>query len=426
MTEYRVIHRGLGFHPKNKVRVEPYPYEIKPGHEGGEPGTGVRSVHRWIEEDQPDVVVCVQDLWNQWEYLHWIPRDLPTVGYFPTDTPNVKWSYALAAAAMTEAVPYTQFGAHETAVGIRDACDILLKGYAAQGYGDDTLVSWLEVPQKTTSLSLRIDRLAARQNPEAFTPIGHGIEPEKFFPVDRKLARTAWGLPQDAFIVLSVGTNQFRKRQDITIRAFAEFAETHPNAMLVLHCMGGDNGGWDLAQLARLYGVADKVLCTHWGLPEITDEQLCLLYNAADVHLNTGGGEGWGLTSVEAALCGIPQLVPDWSATKELWAFAGMLLPIKDYRFEPKAVNTAHAIVDASQTARRLSYLATHEEARLAMGEACRLRALSFPSWTAVGEMFRQRVGAALGASPTPALPLSVITDHRHGPLRSRLFDSSL
>lgn len=421
--QYEVIHRGIGYDERNQKRVPDYPYEIKPAIQDPSDPLAFNSVTTWMKEDKPDLMLFVQDLWNQGEYLHLVPRDLPTVGYFPTDTPNVKWSYALSVAAMSEAVPYTTFGAQETALGVRDAVDILVRGYAGQGVPMSQEASWLVVPRKELELNLRVDRLAARQNPDAYRPIAHGIEPDKFYPVDRQEARRAWGLPEDAFVVLGVNTNQFRKRQDITIRAFAKFAANHPKALLVLHCQGGDSQlvGWDLGQLARLYGVADKVICTHWGLPEITDEQLLLLYNTADVHINTGGGEGWGLTAIESALCGIPQLVPDWSATREIWKGAGGLLPVHDYRFETRQLNTAHAIVSTDATAHLLSYLASNETARVGMGNLCRERALSMPSWTEVGRQFEERVRLALQESPVETLTLQQIVDARRGNLLSEL-----
>lgn len=420
---YEVVQRGIGYLESRKALMPAYPYEIKEAYQTEQDIGGIGSVHRWIEEDKPDVVLMVQDLWNQWNYLHVLPPDMPTVGYFPVDTPNMKWSFATAAAALSVAVPYTKFGAHETAVGVRDAADVLLDGYQLQGVPLTQQADYLVLPRaKQQELRIRLDHLAARQNPEAMPPIGHGTEKGRFYAVDKQKARDAWGIPQDAFVVLSINTNQFRKRQDITIRAFAEFAQHCPKAYLVLHCMAGDEQGWDLAQLARLYGITDRMICTHWAVPMLTEEQLLLLHNIADVHLNTSGGEGWGLTSVESALCGVPQLVPDWSATKELWQGAAMLLPVVDYRFEPRhQLNTAHAIVSASATADRLRYLAENEQARIGAGELCRARALTFPTWDQVGRQFVEKIALAVGDTVPVTNTLQSILDQRTKPLRSTL-----
>jgi glycosyltransferase involved in cell wall biosynthesis len=152
-----------------------------------------------------------------------------------------------------------------------------------------------------------------------------------------------------------------------------------------------------------LYGIEDRLRCVHWQAPNLTDVQLNALYNTADVQLNTGGGEGWGLTSMEGALCGVPQMVPDWSATRELWKDHGVLLPVADYRFEPKSLNTAHALIDVTQAANRLQYLADNPEVRAGIGVACREHVLSLPSWDAVGAQFAERLHTVLQtAPPTP------------------------
>jgi len=421
---FEVIHRGLGYGLGSKSRVEPYPYDLKPTRQTSQDPLAVTQLPSWLKQDKPDVVLMIQDLWNQTNYLGYVPRGFPTVGYYPVDTPNIKWSYAMGAAALTSAVPYTTFGAKETAIGTRDLVDLVLDSYANRGVNLSERAAWMTLPKDGMELHLRVDRLAERQNLEAYAPVPHGIDHSLFYPMSKADCRAVWNFPQDAFVVLNVNTNQFRKRQDITIRAFAKLAAIRPNALLVLHCMGGnDKDGWDLAQLARLYGVQDKVICTHWTYPELTDEQLRMLYNTADVQLNTGGGEGWGLTSVEGALCGVTQLVPDWSATREIWAGAAQLLPVMDYRFEPKYINTAHAIVDVNATADILIELASDPYLTEYLGSACRDRAEALPSWSAVGEQFAERIRYALtAAQSTPTLlQLNEIRELRRGEFQSEL-----
>lgn len=419
---YEVIHRALGYAEGSKNKVAPYPYQLKPVRASSKDPMAVTQMPYWIKQDKPEVVLMIQDLWNQTNYLGYVPRELPTIGYYPVDTPNMKWSYALGAVGLTEAIPYTQFGAHETALGVRDGVEVILDAYAQQGASFEDSATWLTLPKDGMELHMRIDHLAERQNVEAYRPIPHGVDHAKFSPQDRTACRKLWGIPEGAFVVLNVNTNQFRKRQDITIRAFAKFLQSYPDAYLMLHCMGGnDKGGWDLGQLARLYGVHERVICTHWQFPELTDEQLMTLYNVADVQVNTGGGEGWGLTSVEGALCGVPQLVPDWSATREIWSGSGVLLPVSDYRFETKYLNTAHAILDADAVARAFLVLAQSPTDREAVGVLCRNRALSLPSWDDVGAEFAARIDACVYGTPDPVLPLHSVRTARRGRLESEL-----
>ena len=420
--KYEVLHRGLGYVDAKTSRVLPYPYEIRPVLRSAKDPLGVMAIGNVLAEDKPDVVLYIQDIWNQANYLGYTPRELPSLGYYPVDTPNLKWSYAMAAGALTEAIPYTTFGAHETALGVREAVDIVV-GSKEQALRSK-MATWITLPHEEMQLHMRLDRLAARQDVSGYRPIPHGVDPTLFGPVPKAEARKTFGLPEDAFVVLNVNTNQFRKRQDITIRAFARFAAEHPKAVLLLHsAAGNERDGWDLSQLATLYGVQDRVVCVHHYKPHLTDEELNLLYNAADVQLNTGGGEGWGLTTVDGALCGIPQLVPDWSATREIWKDVGVLLPVSDYRFEPKYLNTAHAIVDVEQCANRLAYLADNPDVREAIGMACRQRALALPTWDEVGKQFAGRIASALVTpSPTP-MSLDQLRSARKESLRSELLE---
>ena len=74
---------------------------------------------------------------------------------------------------------------------------------------------------------------------------------------------------------------------------------------LVLHTQGVDEHG------TNLYAVVET-LC-----PELTDNiiftearynstDMCKLYNCCDVTINIGSNEGWGLSSTESMICGVP------------------------------------------------------------------------------------------------------------------------
>ena len=78
--------------------------------------------------------------------------------------------------------------------------------------------------------------------------IPHGLDSDVFYPMDQGEARDKLGLKKDIFIVLNGNRNQFRKRMDITIAAFAKFAVGRPDAQLYMH-MGLKDQGWDLMPL---------------------------------------------------------------------------------------------------------------------------------------------------------------------------------
>ncbi len=157
--------------------------------------------------------------------------------------------------------------------------------------------------------------------------VGHGTDFSKFFPLDRSECRKALGVPEDVFIVFNGNRNQPRKRIDLTIKGFVEFAKDKPDARLWLN-MGQKDMGWDLIPLFKRvardasYDPTGKLIltspnfATHNCLPI---EQLNQVYNAADVGVNTCLGEGWGLVNSEHAATGVAQVVPDHTSLKEIF-----------------------------------------------------------------------------------------------------------
>lgn len=173
----------------------------------------------------------------------------------------------------------------------------------------------------------------------------HGVNTNAFFPtagsIDARLSaagklnakrKLAGGknILDDSFIVLNANRNQERKRLDITIRGFAEFAKDKPaSVMLYLHC-GVKDIGWNIIDLARREGIYDRLIVTTTaeGKPIVPDAELNMIYNACDVGINTSSAEGWGLVNFEHAATGAAQLIPDHSGCSELWKnHAEMLAP---------------------------------------------------------------------------------------------------
>lgn len=186
----------------------------------------------------------------------------------------------------------------------------------------------------------------------------HGVDAATFYPLvageraaSRRQAR-AQLFPdrrelQDAFLVLNANRNNRRKRVDLTLRAFAEFARDKADAYLYLH-MGMRDYGYDLLTLAEELEVRERLLLTttEASKPAIADAHLNLIYNACDVGINTATGEGWGLVAFEHAATGAAQLVPQHTACAELWRDDGILLPLQ--KASPSTASTTSSLPSAS------------------------------------------------------------------------------
>jgi glycosyltransferase involved in cell wall biosynthesis len=254
---------------------------------------GETRIREITEHIKPDVIFTINDCWiinNQWAQIRDLREQIgfKFVGYFPMD--SYGW-YGCLNDTMEEwdaAICYTKFGAEET--------------------------------------------LNAGVNKPIWV-IPHGVTPGQFYPKDKAECRKKLNLDPNDFIVFNGNRNQFRKRIDLTISAFAKFAVNRPDAKLYLH-MGQKDQGWDIMPLfsreMNRQGLDPngRIIMTtpsHGG-PNVDLDLLNTIYNCADVGVNTCKGEGWGLVNFEHAACRVAQVVPDHTSCKEIFDGAGKLI----------------------------------------------------------------------------------------------------
>lgn len=264
--------------------------------------------------------------------------------------------------------------------------------------GADVVVTYTEFGARA------IDRaFSGRVDAPEVTVIGHGVDTSTFFPV-AGARRTLWpDRPEleDAFVVLNANRNVPRKKVDLTMAAFAEFAAEKTDAYLFLH-MGMRDQGTDVLARARELGIEEKLLTTtvDEAPPRLPDEALNLVYNAARVGLNTATGEGWGLVAFEHGATGAAQVMPDHTACAELWRDKALLVPVEEGRVED-------GIVSRDGIVAALDKLYRDPQLRDRLGEAARSHA-SDPrfDWDAIAADWRT-VLAGPTVLPDPSNPLS-------------------
>jgi glycosyltransferase involved in cell wall biosynthesis len=146
----------------------------------------------------------------------------------------------------------------------------------------------------------------------------HGFDPKSYYPVPRHLARRYFGLGDKDFIILNLNRNQPRKRWDLMIMAFAEIVARHQSDPIKLLIGTQPTGSWDLLEIfARELGKRGLTLME--GMKHIilvdrpqmlTDFEVNIMYNVANIGINTCDGEGFGMCNFEQAAVGVPQIVP--------------------------------------------------------------------------------------------------------------------
>jgi glycosyltransferase involved in cell wall biosynthesis len=270
----------------------PYDYPIYPASLGGDK-FGIHRTATLVTALKPDVVLIQNDAWNVPFYLREIRQVAlyrgPVIAFCPPDAPNQPAGEQINDLACL--VSPTQFGIDELRAG----------GY----YGETAIIPY-------------------------------GIDLELYAPMDRREARLSLGFDErqlDAFVVGRADRNAPRKRYDLSTEIFAEWwkgAGKPDDAFLYYHCALHDIG-WDLMQIARYFGLSKRVLTTRADLhPSLLMPEVVLrrVYNSWDLHFSTTLGEGFGLTALESAACGVAQQLPRWSAYGELWHEAAVLIPI--------------------------------------------------------------------------------------------------
>jgi glycosyltransferase involved in cell wall biosynthesis len=106
--------------------------------------------------------------------------------------------------------------------------------------------------------------------------------------------------------------------------------------------MGRRDFGTDVVAAARRLGIADRVICTAAGddHPDADEATLRLLYQAADVGVNTADGESWGFVAFEHACASAAQIVPGHAGQRAIWGDAALVLPVAEDAM-PAALTTA-------------------------------------------------------------------------------------
>lgn len=189
--------------------------------------------------------------------------------------------------------------------------------------------------------------------------IYNAIDPEEFFPNDKKeIIKKAKGL-ENKFVVLFVGQNQGRKKIPLLLEGFRKFSDNKEDVVLVMHTqplpLTPTHQGWDIVSLINDKKLShDKVKIS---TSVVAVQKMNQLYNCADIFVSASGGEGFGLPFAEAMMAGLPILVPDFTTGPEfVEGKAGELIKVAEYIHEGP-LSIRKAIIDTNDFAEKLEHL---------------------------------------------------------------------
>jgi D-inositol-3-phosphate glycosyltransferase len=152
-----------------------------------------------------------------------------------------------------------------------------------------------------------------------------GTDVERFSPVDatrRSEIRNRLGLPDDAFVVITVRRLFYRNGLDTLLEAAVRLRD-HSNLHIVIGGSGPERG--EIQECITREGLGNVHLTGF-----IPDEDLPDYYRASDVFvLPTRTAEGFGLVLMEAAASGVPSIATDSGAPREIVddEVTGLLVP---------------------------------------------------------------------------------------------------
>jgi glycosyltransferase involved in cell wall biosynthesis len=243
--------------------------------------------------------------------------------------------------------------------------------------------------------------------------IPHATNPGMFYPLseqEKRACKSAFGIPEDAFVFGDVGRNQGRKMMGMEIMAFGEFMKRNPsaNAYLLLWTDFLDVAAHsDLMNLARRYDVAHRIIGKdmmkfYQGAPT---QMMNKIYNAMDVKISTTTGEGFGITTIEAMAAEIPVIMTDYTTTAELLDYpyeapntqqvlqigkCGIGVPIAAEI--PGTWDVMRGFVNLDEFVDAMCMLYNQADTRKQMGVAGRQRVLDNYSWDGPKGMINQWV----------------------------------
>lgn len=253
-------------------------------------------------------------------------------------------------------------------------------------------------------------------------PVGvlrHGFDPRTYYPIPQKLARKFLGIGENEFVILNINRNQPRKRWDTCLQAYAEFISMHMDEPIKLIMATTLTGGWNLMEIYE-HELRKRGMTLDQGMkflvlldkPQmLSDFDVNVLYNAADVGLNTCDGEGFGLCNFQQAGVGVPQVVPYIGGFKDMLSSdrAHLVNPVLTYHVDASrdGVGGEAFMCDFNDFVRGIESYYVDADLRKQHGQRCRSFITQNYKWDALGlrlaKMLQPLLPQRLPPPPPPA-----------------------
>lgn len=177
-------------------------------------------------------------------------------------------------------------------------------------------------------------------------------------PEEKKQLRDGLGIPQDAFVVLTVADNQERKNLWAGMDAIAKLKkEVSRPIKYALVTREQNPHGFKLRDLATTLGINAEYTPFERGMPQ---KDLWALYAIADIYLQPSKAEGLGLPVLDAMCMKIPVVATNTGAMTELLDGRGFLIS-SEYTFTDVWGNSRRDMINRESVAKTLQLISMGE-----------------------------------------------------------------
>jgi len=206
---------------------------------------------------------------------------------------------------------------------------------------------------------------------ERIKVIPHGIEPSIFYPEEDYLVnqyRKNIGIDESDFVILSLGAMTENKGIDTLLLAFAILKKKYSHIRLILKDQSNLYGSGPTNELRSFVTTKPKIFsqAVLSGIILMSDNlsqnMLRTLYSSVQCYASPYRAEGFNLSPLEAAACGVPIIITDGGSTEE-YAHDSFTIKIAS---APKTFNNQNYLEpDLDSLVEELSYLIQGKSNRL-------------------------------------------------------------
>jgi len=133
----------------------------------------------------------------------------------------------------------------------------------------------------------------------------------KYKPLDKKECKQRLGFNTSEKHILVVASNNENKRMDLTLRIYEDIRKRRDDIKLIKAGYAETLSGEGIINVGR-----------------VPEGEMGILYNSADVFLNTSEYEGFGMPIVEAMSCGVPVVASNKASIPEVMGTYGNMVDL--------------------------------------------------------------------------------------------------